>query len=148
MVLWRSAEEFRIPAEAIAGIRAEARVVEIELLGGAEPVVYRVEGVSEAGAAAFGQAVGRLLPAPDADAEPVDGLSLVDVRPLPGSNRGWFSGRRPVAAVGALFHAGLAAAVGVAGGGEQVAALLGGSVALYAGCFMVYAGVRANLGDW
>ncbi|MEU3618786.1 hypothetical protein ABZ725_41655 [Streptomyces sp. NPDC006872] len=148
VVLRRSVEELHIPVEAMAGIRAEGRAVEIELLGGAEPVVYRVEGVSEAGAAAFGQAVGRLLPMPDGDAEPVDGLSLVDVRPLPGSNRGWFSGRRPVAAVGALFYAGLVAAVGVAGGGEQVAALLGGSVALYAGCFMIYAGVRANVRDW
>ncbi|MEV1069385.1 hypothetical protein [Streptomyces sp. NPDC050263] len=124
----------------MAEVRAQGRAVEIELLGGAEPVAYRVEGVSEAGAAAFGQAVGLLLPTPDGDAEPVDRLSLVDVRPLPGRNTGWFSGRRPVAAVGALFCAGLAAAVGVAGGGEQAAALLGGSVALCAGCFMIYAG--------
>ncbi|KOG33076.1 hypothetical protein AQJ84_27485 [Streptomyces resistomycificus] len=148
VVLRRSAEELRIPVEAMAEVRAEGRAVEIELLGGAEPVVYRVEGISEAGAAAFGQSVGRLLPTPDGDAEAVDGLSLVDVRALPGWNRGWFSGRRPVAAVGALVYAGLVAAVGVAGGGEQVAALLGGSVALYAGCFMIYAGGRANVADW
>ncbi|GGX27849.1 DUF3592 domain-containing protein [Streptomyces lomondensis] len=148
VVLRSSAEELRIPVEAMAEVRAEGRAVEIELLGGAEPVVYRVEGVSEAGADAFGQAVGRLLATLDPDAEPMDGLSLVDVRPLTGRDRGWFSGRRPVAAVGALFYAGLMAAVGVTGGGEQVAALLGGSVALYAGCFMIYAGGRASVEDW
>ncbi len=72
----------------------------------------------------------------------------MDVRPLPGRSTGWFSGLRPVAAVGALLYAGLVAAVGTAGGGEQVAALLGGSVALYAGCFMIYAGTRTNVEDW
>ncbi|QWB21096.1 MULTISPECIES: hypothetical protein [Streptomyces] len=56
--------------------------------------------------------------------------------------------RRTLNAVAALFYAGLVAAVGVFGGGGQVAALLGGSVALYAGCFMVYAGARANVDDW
>ncbi|MFE7760381.1 hypothetical protein [Streptomyces sp. NPDC057438] len=131
----------------MAEVRVEGRAIEIELWGGAEAVVYRVEGVSEAGAAAFGQAVGRLLPTPDGDAEPVDGLSLVDVRPLPG-REGWLSGGRLVAAVGALFYAGLVAAVGVAGGGGKVAALLGGSVALYAGCFIIYAGGRAQVADW
>ncbi|WP_435284845.1 hypothetical protein [Streptomyces koelreuteriae] len=149
VVLRRPAEELRIPVEAMAAVRAEGRAVEIELLGGAEPVVYRLVGVSEAGAAAFGRTVARLLPAPGGDAEPVDGPSLVDVRLLPGRNRGWHaSGRRTLTAVAALFYAGLVAAVGVFGGGGQVAALLGGSVALYAGCFMVYAGARANVDDW
>ncbi|MCZ4513067.1 hypothetical protein O3Q52_33920 [Streptomyces sp. ActVer] len=148
VVLRTAVEELRIQVEAMAEVEAEGRAVEIELLGGTEPVVHRVEGVPEAGAAAFGQAVARLVPMPDGDAEPVDGLSLVDVHPLPGRNRRWFSGRRPVAVVGALFYAGLVAAVGVAGDGEQVAILLGGSVALYAGCFMIYAGVRANVEDW
>ncbi|MFF7098454.1 DUF3592 domain-containing protein [Streptomyces rubradiris] len=148
VVLRRSAEELRIPVEAIAEIRAEGRAVEIELLGGTEPVVYRIAGVSAAGADAFGRAVGQLLPTPDDDADPMEGLALVDVRPLSGRNRGWLSGRQLAAVAGALLYAGLVAAVGVAGGGRRVAALLGGSGALYAGGFFIYAGVRAQVEHW
>ncbi|MFD0396035.1 hypothetical protein ACFQ3Z_43855 [Streptomyces nogalater] len=148
MVLRRPAEELRIPVEAMAEVRAEGRSVEIELLGGAAPVVYRVEGVSAAGAAAFAQAVDQLLPPSDGEAGPVDGLALVDVRPLSSRNMGWLSGQRPVAVAGALLYAGLAAVVGVAGSWGRMAALLGGSFALYAGGFLIYSGVRTQVEQW
>lgn len=144
MVLRRPAREFWIPVEAIAEVRAEGRCVEIELLGGAEPAVYRVEGVSAAGAAAFGRAVGHLLPPSGGDAGSVDGLSLVDVRSLPG--RRWLSGwRLATVVVGGLLYAGLVVTVGVIGGGSRALIVLCCSGGLYASGLFLYGGVEGHV---
>ncbi|CAM5247376.1 hypothetical protein [Streptomyces narbonensis] len=69
-------EQFNIPGEAVARVRAEGAAVAVELRApaGATPVVYRIEGVDEAHAVAFADGVNSLLLEPD---EEVDGLSLV-----------------------------------------------------------------------
>ncbi|MEU6589654.1 hypothetical protein ABZ923_10585 [Streptomyces sp. NPDC046881] len=145
VVLRSAAEERLIPLAAIAGVRAEWRTVEVELLGGDEPVVYRVQGVTEAGADAFTQAVRRLLPERDGDVVPVDGVSLVEVRPLAGRANGWFSERKAVTAAGALLYLGLLVTVGVVGGWAQAGSLVFGSLLLPVGGFLVFVSVRAIL---
>ncbi|WP_418956063.1 hypothetical protein [Streptomyces tritici] len=79
LVLRRGARETVIPLAAVAEVRADRRSVEVRLKApaGAEPVVHRVDGVSEAAAAVFAPAVTRLLPS---DGETADGAALVTVR--------------------------------------------------------------------
>ncbi|MFI9118644.1 hypothetical protein ACIGW0_04420 [Streptomyces bikiniensis] len=80
VTLGRTDGEHHIPLAAIEGVYAEGRSVEIELVAPVEtePVVYRVEDVSEAAATAFADAVEAALP--DQVAE-VDGSTLVTHRP-------------------------------------------------------------------
>ncbi|MDN0194008.1 hypothetical protein [Streptomyces sp. S.PNR 29] len=148
VVLRRAAEERLIPLEAMADVRAQGRAAEIELLGGAEPVVYRIEGVSAAGAAAFAQTVGPLLPVRAGDETPVDGSSLVEVRPLTGAATGRLSGRKAAAAAGALLYAGLLVAVGVLDGWAQAGMLLFGSVLLSVGGLGLCFAGRAVVREW
>ncbi|WP_225803540.1 DUF3592 domain-containing protein [Streptomyces sp. NK15101] len=67
-----------IPLAAIAVVHARGRTVEVELTApnGAEPVVYRVEDVSEAAATAFADSVNDALP----EEEAYDGAELVTTR--------------------------------------------------------------------
>jgi hypothetical protein len=81
LVLERPGEELTIRLEAVARVRAEGRAVAVELRApaGAEPLVYRVEDVSEAAATLFAKGVTSLLPAPE-DGEEIDGATLVVLR--------------------------------------------------------------------
>ncbi|MET9935460.1 MULTISPECIES: hypothetical protein [unclassified Streptomyces] len=80
VTLGRADGEYSIPLAAIEGVYAEGRSVGIELIAltDAEPVVYRVEDVSEAAATAFADAVETALPDEVVD---VDGSALVTHRP-------------------------------------------------------------------
>lgn len=109
----------RIPFAAIARVRAEGRAVAVELAaaGGVVPAVYRVDGVSAAGAAVFASAVTSGLPPRPQDADTVDGASLVSVEVVTESvreRRARWAKRLAVAVV--LGFAVLAVAMGVVGG--------------------------------
>ncbi|MEU6087317.1 hypothetical protein ABZ865_10990 [Streptomyces sp. NPDC047085] len=82
LILRRARQEYRIPFAAIAHVRAERRAVEVRLTAPAEtvPTVHRIEGVSEAAAGAFAQAVSALLPPADDSTAVVDGSTLVTTR--------------------------------------------------------------------
>ncbi|MGA5411845.1 hypothetical protein ACPCSC_31885 [Streptomyces lavendulocolor] len=83
LLLRRPHEEVRIPLAAVAHVRVNGRAVAVELTAraGAEPVRYRVEGVSRASGALFAEAVNGSLPERRADEDPVDGSALVTVTP-------------------------------------------------------------------
>ncbi|MGW6394438.1 hypothetical protein ACWFR1_28945 [Streptomyces sp. NPDC055103] len=89
LVLSRAAEEARIPLQAVRQIRAEGRAVAVELTApaGKAPAVHRVEGVSEAAATMFADAVNATLPAHAGEAGEIDGATLVTVRALTESDK-------------------------------------------------------------
>ncbi|MEU8526334.1 hypothetical protein AB0C77_12170 [Streptomyces sp. NPDC048629] len=84
LLLRRRDDELRIPLAAIAHVRAERRVVAVELTApaGVEPVVYRIEDVSAAGATVFADVVNAALPERAEGTETIDGSSLVVTRSL------------------------------------------------------------------
>jgi hypothetical protein len=83
LLIRRPHEEVRIPLAAVAHVHANGRVVAVELTApaGAEPTLYRIEGVSRASGTAFGEAVNGSLPERPADEDPVDGSTPVTVTP-------------------------------------------------------------------
>ncbi|MFB6842125.1 hypothetical protein [Streptomyces sp. NPDC056361] len=85
LVLSRTDVETRIPLQAVRRIRAEGSAVAVELTApaGTTPAVHRVDGVSEAAAAFFADAVNATLPErADEGGETADGSALVTVRAL------------------------------------------------------------------
>ena len=82
LILRQGGQEHRIPLAAVARVRAERRAVEVALTApaGAAPAVHGVEGVSEAAALAFAEAVTALLPPAAEGASDVDGAALVTTR--------------------------------------------------------------------
>ncbi|WP_418960418.1 hypothetical protein [Streptomyces tritici] len=83
LVLSRADVETRIPLQAVRRIRAEGRAVAVELTApaGTTPAVHRVDGVSEASATFFADAVNATLPErAEESGETVDGSTLVTVR--------------------------------------------------------------------
>ncbi|MFG2112126.1 hypothetical protein ACGFRB_05715 [Streptomyces sp. NPDC048718] len=66
LVFERPGEELTIRLRAVARVRAEERAVAVELRAraGAEPLVYRIEDVSEVSATLFTKGVNALLPKP------------------------------------------------------------------------------------
>ncbi|MEU5219624.1 hypothetical protein AB0G79_25960 [Streptomyces sp. NPDC020807] len=78
-------EEVRIPLGAVArvAVAGDGRSVTVELTApaGAEPAVYRIEGVSRASATLFEGAVNGALPERPAGEDPVDGSTLVTITP-------------------------------------------------------------------
>jgi predicted RNase H-like nuclease (RuvC/YqgF family) len=103
VVLLSEEEERRIPLPAVEGVSAEGRTVEVELLGGDVPVVYRVEEVPERAAEAFAEEVSALLPVRDLDVSPVDGPSMVTVVRLTQADRRRTAWRGAVSAVTGAF---------------------------------------------
>ncbi|MFF2775932.1 hypothetical protein ACFVU3_13580 [Streptomyces sp. NPDC058052] len=85
LVLTRGHEETRIPFQAVRTVRAEGRVVAVELTApaGSNPAVHRVGGVSEAAATMFADTVNASLPEhADESAESADRSALVTVSTL------------------------------------------------------------------
>ncbi|NML49186.1 hypothetical protein HHL19_02275 [Streptomyces sp. R302] len=78
VTLHRPDKEHHIPLAAISFVHAEGRSLAIVLTasGATEPTIYRVTGVDEAAALAFGEAVTAALPADPAP----DGAALVTTR--------------------------------------------------------------------
>ncbi|MFD6349257.1 hypothetical protein ACFWF9_31730 [Streptomyces roseolus] len=78
VTLHRPDKEHHIPLAAISFVHAEGRSLAIVLTasGANEPTIYRVTGVDEAAALAFGEAVTAALPADPAP----DGAALVTTR--------------------------------------------------------------------
>ncbi|MCT4352773.1 hypothetical protein M5362_06470 [Streptomyces sp. Je 1-79] len=76
LILERPHEEVTIFAEAIARVHAEGRrvAVEVRALPGVTPTVHRIEGVDEAAAVAFADAVNELLPEPAGEADGTEGV--------------------------------------------------------------------------
>ncbi|WP_051715736.1 DUF3592 domain-containing protein [Streptomyces bikiniensis] len=136
VTLGRADGEHYIPLAAIESVYAEGRSVEVELISRAEaePVVYRVEDVSEAAATAFVRAVDAALPDEVAD---VDGSTLVTHRPpVPPARRRYR---------GAVVLAGIAAPVialdvflGVVGRAEHAIAFWLPLVVTAIGGFLVW----------
>lgn len=125
---------------AIERVHAEGRSVTVELTAaaGATPAVRRVDGVSEAAARAFADAVNRALPERADEGVAVDGSGLIITRALTGSppERRQRIFRWGTLAV-ALVIVGLALTVGIREGGIDgvmlaVAALLNGAMAAVA----------------
>ncbi|MFI8516931.1 hypothetical protein ACIGEZ_03730 [Streptomyces sp. NPDC085481] len=84
LTLRRGDEEHRIPLQAVRGVLPDGRSVSVQLRapGGAQPVVHRVDGVSEAAVEAFAEAVNlALLELPEPDPS-TDGATLVTTRNL------------------------------------------------------------------
>ncbi|MEU7021752.1 hypothetical protein ABZ990_13970 [Streptomyces sp. NPDC046203] len=75
LVFERPGEELTIRLRAVARVRAEERAVAVELRAraGAEPLVYRIDDVSEVSATLFTKGVNALLPKPGAAEESTDG---------------------------------------------------------------------------
>ncbi|MCX5393746.1 hypothetical protein [Streptomyces sp. NBC_00094] len=85
LVLSRADVETRIPLQAVRRIRAEGPAVAVELTApaGTTPAVHQVDGVSEAAATFFADAVNATLPERAEEAgETADGSALVTVRAL------------------------------------------------------------------
>ncbi|MFF2780345.1 hypothetical protein ACFVU3_36240 [Streptomyces sp. NPDC058052] len=90
LVLSRTDVETRIPLRAVRRIRAEGSTVAVELTApaGTTPAVHRVDGVSEAAASFFAEAVNATLPeCADEAGETADGSALVTVRSLSDSQQ-------------------------------------------------------------
>lgn len=114
LVLSRADAETRIPLQAVRRIRAEGRAVAVELTApaGTSPAVHRVEGVSEAAATVFADAVNARLP--ERAGESADGAALVTVRALTESDEDARKRRFKIALwVAALLVAGVTVALGI-----------------------------------
>ncbi|MEU2544460.1 hypothetical protein ABZ618_03295 [Streptomyces roseolus] len=119
VTLHRPDKEHHIPLAAISFVHAEGRSLAIVLTasGANEPTIYRVTGVDEAAALAFGEAVTAALPADPAP----DGAALVTTRapgaPEPAGAAGGVPWKPVGVAVVVLLIALAALAVRVTAGG-------------------------------
>lgn len=82
LTLRQGKQEYGIPLAAVARVHARQRAVEVTLKApeGTAPASHRVEGVSEAAAIAFADAVTALLPPAVEGAPAIDGAALVVTR--------------------------------------------------------------------
>ena len=163
LVLRRPDDELRIPLAAIARVRTERRDVAVELTAptGAEPVVYRIEGVSAAGAAVFADVVNTALPERVEGEATIDGSTLVVTRSLRSADewgdeededdaRSGLVGRdKGVFYTLAVVVTVLAVAVGVVDGSwsRGIATLLLGQAAAGA-TYLFWVGVAVMWEDW